>query len=144
MFSKMKTANASFVIVSLLWIIWLISIPIILALIKIEKSTKIVLFIAYIIIAICIFTIIAFLEKRILEKEKVVADEKRRIEEEQRKAEEFAAQRAREERERKILSSPIRNLTPLQFEEFTALYFKKTDIQILISRLKVVTLELIF
>lgn len=47
-------------------------------------------------------------------------------EEKERKQELLLAEKkAKEERERRILNSPIRNLTPLQFEEFTALYFKK-------------------
>ena len=39
----------------------------------------------------------------------------------------------RQERERRILSSPIRDLTPLQFEQFTAIYMKNrgyTNIQL--------------
>jgi|GEM_PF-2215180 len=52
-----------------------------------------------------------------------------KIEEEKKQKEEFEKQ----EREIRILSSPTRNLTPLQFEQFTAYYMKNrgyTEIQL--------------
>lgn len=79
--------------------------------------------------ALCVLGIVALIVEIILYV--ISIRHLKRMETEEREQKERAQeerirkkQKEKEERERRILASPVRNLDPLQFEEFTALYIK--------------------